>query len=112
MVRNFSTFLNHFTKGIEPITVVTHHDTLHTEEDRQTALKQASEATGSSIGRTLFIWNYTNENRTRNPEIERMALEILHSAVKEAEKAVVKIIAKTGLFLDWLIDRLINYLVD
>ena len=75
-------------KGIAPITVVTHRDTLKTEEDCKDALDEASAATGSSTSHTFFVWNYTKDNNKRNPEIEKMAFDILHYALMTAERAV------------------------
>ena len=77
-----------FTKGIAPITVVTHRDTLETEEDCKDALDEASAATGSSTSHTFFVWNYTKENKERNPAIEKMAFDILHYVLMTAERAV------------------------
>ena len=34
------------------------------------------------------MWNYTKENKNRNPEIERMTFDILHYALMTAERAV------------------------
>ena len=34
------------------------------------------------------MWNYTKENKERNPEIERMTFDILHYALMTAERAV------------------------
>ena len=89
-----------------PTTVVTHCDTLQTEENSMTALNEASEAVGSSPSSTYLIRNYTKENRTRDLEIELMALKILHSAVIGAERAVAKIVTGTGLLSNCLVDRL------
>ena len=77
-----------FSKGIAPITVVTHRDTLKTEEMCKDALDEASAATGSSISHTFFVTNYTKDNKDRNPEIEKMAFDILHYALMTAERAV------------------------
>ena len=77
-----------FSKGIAPITVVTHRDTLDTEEKCKDALDEASAATGSSISHTFFVTNYTKDNKDRNPEIEKMAFDILHYALMTAERAV------------------------
>ena len=77
-----------FTKGIAPITVVTHRDTLDTEEECKDALDEASAATGSSTSHTFFVWNYTKENKERNPKIEKMAFDILHYVLMTAERAV------------------------
>ncbi len=77
-----------FTKGIAPITVVTHRDTLETEEEEKDALDEASAATGSSTSHTFLVWNYTKENKARNPSIEKMAFDILHYALMTAERAV------------------------
>ncbi|PFX15719.1 uncharacterized protein LOC111343207 [Stylophora pistillata] len=74
--------------GIAPITVITHQDTLKTEEDEKDAFDEASAATGSSPSHTFFMWNYTKDNRSRNPEIERMTFDILHYALMTAERAV------------------------
>ncbi|KAL9963921.1 hypothetical protein ACROYT_G027477 [Oculina patagonica] len=74
--------------GIAPITVVTHRDTLETEEDCKDALDEASAATGSSTSHTFFVWNYNKENQDRNPKIEKMAFDILHYALMTAERAV------------------------
>lgn len=74
--------------GIAPITVVTHRDKLKDEEECKDALDEASAATGSSTSHTFFVWNYTKENKERNPEIEKMAFDILHYALMTAERAV------------------------
>lgn len=34
------------------------------------------------------MWNYTKENKARNPQIEKMAFDILHYALMTAERAV------------------------
>ena len=34
------------------------------------------------------MWNYTKENKERNPEIERMTFDILHNVLVAAERAV------------------------
>ena len=52
------------------------------------ALDEASAATGSSISHTFFVTNYTKDNKDRNPEIEKMAFDILHYALMTAERAV------------------------
>ena len=101
-------FVSSFS-GIEPITVVTHYDLLP-EQERETVRREASEATGSSLSYTLFIWNYTKENRDRNTEKERMALEILQRAVEESERAVIRVMEETGLFLYGLSMKLVNFL--
>lgn len=86
---HFNFFLSYFvTKGIAPITVVTHRDTLDTEEECKDALDEASAATGSSTSHTFFVWNYTKENKERNPEIEKMAFDILHYVLMTSERAV------------------------
>ena len=77
-----------FSKGIAPITVVTHRDKLEDEEACKDALDEASAATGSSTSHTFFVWNYTKENKERKPEIEKMAFDILHYALMTAERAV------------------------
>ena len=87
----FPTFISIFLsslKGIGPITVVTHRDTLDTEEECENALFEASAATGSSPSQTFFMTNYTKDNRERNPETERMIFDILHYALLTAEQAV------------------------
>ena len=76
------------TKGIAPITVVTHRDTLTTEEECENALYEASAATGSSPSHTFFVSNYCKDNSKRNPETERMTFDILHYALLTAERAV------------------------
>ena len=75
-------------KGIAPITVVTHRDTLETEEECKNALYEASAATGSSPSHTFFVANYTKKNSERNPDTERMTFNILHYALLTAERAV------------------------
>jgi len=77
-----------FQTGIAPITVVTHRDTLESEEECKDALDEASAATGSSTSHTFFVWNYTKDNKERKPEIEKMAFDILHYALMTAERAV------------------------
>ena len=69
------------TLGITPITVVTHHDKLKSQEECENALRQA-------LDHTFFIRNYTKDNSKRNPETERMIFDILHCALLTAEKAV------------------------
>lgn len=81
-------FIFCFPKGITPITVITHRDTLKNEEEEKDALDEASAATGSSTSHTFFVWNYTKENKVRNPQIEKMAFDILHYALMTAERAV------------------------
>ena len=76
------------TKGIAPITVVTHRDKLRTEEDCENALYEASAATGSSPSHTFFVSNYCKDNIACNPETERMTFDILHYALLTAERAV------------------------
>ena len=85
---HFKYFYFRFTKGIAPVTVVTYRDTLVTEEDCKDALEEASAATGSSTSHTFFVWNYTRENRERNPEIEKMVFDILECVLTTAERAV------------------------
>lgn len=75
-------------KGIAPITVVTHRDTLSTDEECENALYEASAATGSSPSHTFFVANYTREKSNRDPKIERMIFDILHYALLTAERAV------------------------
>ncbi|XP_068732112.1 inner centromere protein A-like [Montipora capricornis] len=75
-------------QGIAPMTVVTHHDTLKTKEEEDNAKYEASAATGSSPGHVFFMANYTKENSTRDPDIERMTFDILHFALLSAERAV------------------------
>ena len=77
-----------YTTGISPITVVTHRDTLKTNEECDDALDEASAATGSSPCHTFFVSNYCKDNPSRNPETERMIFDILHFAVMTAERAV------------------------
>ena len=77
-----------FLTGIAPITVITHSDKLKTEDQEKDAFDEASAATGSSPSHTFFMWNYTKENKKRNPEIERMTFDILHYALMTAERAV------------------------
>ena len=48
------------TKGIAPITVVTHRDKLSTEEECENALYAASAATGSLPSDTFLLTNYSN----------------------------------------------------
>ena len=76
------------TKGIAPITVVTHRDKLRTDEDCENALYEASAATGSSPSHTFFVSNYCKDNIKCNPETERMTFDILHYALLTAERAV------------------------
>lgn len=75
-------------RGIAPITVVTHRDTLSTDEECENALYEASAATGSSPSHTFFVANYTREKSNRDPKIERMIFDILHYALLTAERAV------------------------
>ena len=81
-------FLFTFLKGIAPITVVTHRDTLCTEEDCKNALEEGSAATGSSLRHTFLVSNYTRCHKERQLEIEKMVFDILHHALKNAEQAV------------------------
>ena len=81
-------FLFASTKGITPITVVSARDKLKTEEECESALYEASAATGSSSGHTFFVANYCKDNSKRNPETERMIFDILHYALLTAERAV------------------------
>lgn len=74
--------------GIAPITVITHRDTLQTEDDKKDAFDEASAATGSSPSHTFFMWNYTKDNKERNPQIEQMTFDVLHYALMTAERAV------------------------
>ena len=67
---------------------MSHRDTLKSEELCKDALDEASVATGSSRKHTFFMRNYSKRNRERNPEIEKMAIDILHSALMTAERAV------------------------
>lgn len=111
---NFST-IDYFSllfSEINPTTVVTHYDTLHTKEELTRARREASEATGSSLSNTLFIGNYTKENWDRNIKIERMALEILHRALEESERAVIRVMKETGLLIDGLSKKLVNFSTD
>ena len=78
------------TKGIAPITVVTHRDKLRTEEECENVLYEASAATGSSPSHTFFVAQYCEDNRQRHPETERMIFDILHYALLTAETAVKK----------------------
>ena len=77
-----------FSKGIAPITVVTHRGTLRSSEDCENALDEASAATGSSISNTFFVSNYNEDNKERNPEIEKIVFDILDCALMTAERAV------------------------
>ena len=61
---------------------------MKTEDQEKDAFDEASPATGSSPSHTFFIWNYTKENKDRNPKIERMTFDILHYALMTAERAV------------------------
>ena len=54
-------------KGIAPITVVTHRDTMETEEECENALYEASAATGSSPSHTFFVANYTKKEQRTQP---------------------------------------------
>ena len=76
------------TKGIAPITVVTHRDVLRTEEECENALYAASAATGSLPSDTFLLTNYCRDNSKRNPVTERMVFDILHCALLKAETAV------------------------
>ena len=81
-------FTSHIRNHPAPITVVTHHDKLKSQEECENALRQASAATGSSSEHTFFVRNYTKDNSKRNPETECMIFDILHCALLTAEKAV------------------------
>ncbi|CAH3152796.1 unnamed protein product, partial [Porites evermanni] len=73
---------------IAPITVVTHRDTLRTEEECESALYAASAASDSLPSHTFWAANYTKENSIRRAETERMTFDILHYALLTAETAV------------------------
>jgi len=75
-------------KGIAPVTVVTHRDTLNTEEECENALFEASAATGSSPSHTFFVANYTKDRPKRDPETEHLIFDILHFELLMAERAV------------------------
>ena len=77
-----------FQSGIAPVTVVTQRDKLKDEEDCHDALDEALAATGSSTSHTFLVWNYTENNKERNPKIEKIILDILHTALTTAEQAV------------------------
>lgn len=79
-----------FLKGIAPVTVITHLDAraLQDEEHYEDVLNEALAATGSYLRDTFFMLNYTEDNNERNPEIEKMALDILDCALMNAERAV------------------------
>ena len=66
----------------------THRDTLRSLEDCENALHGASAATGSSTSNTFFMWNYSKDNKERNPIIEKMVFDILDCALMNAERAV------------------------
>lgn len=70
------------------MTVVTHRDELHSQEDCDNARLDASAATGSSLDHVFFMANYTKQNSENNLETERMAFDILHYALLSAERAV------------------------
>lgn len=77
-----------FPKGIAPITVVTYRDRLKNDEDYEDTLNEVLAATGSYLRHTFFISNYTGDNEERNPEIQKMAFDILDCALINAERAV------------------------
>ena len=67
---------------------MTNRDKLTNQEECESALYEASAATGSSPSHTFFESNYTKNNSKRNPETERMTFDILHYALLTAERAV------------------------
>ncbi|XP_031570347.1 uncharacterized protein LOC116304714 [Actinia tenebrosa] len=75
-------------RGLSPVTVVTHRDTLRTQEDRNNALESASAATGSSRSHTFFVANYCPNNPGPNVETELEIFDILHFAILTAERYV------------------------
>ncbi|KAJ7376903.1 hypothetical protein OS493_031783 [Desmophyllum pertusum] len=74
--------------GIAPITVVTYRNKLDTEEECKEVLYEASAATGSSPGLTFFVSPYSKHKQQRDPDIERMVIDIMHYALMTAERAV------------------------
>ena len=66
---------------------MTNRDKL-TKEECESALYEASAATGSSPSHTFFESNYTKNNSKRNPQTESMTVDILHYALLTAERAV------------------------
>ena len=66
---------------------MTNRDKL-TKEECESALYEASAATGSSPCHAFFESNYTKNNSKRNPETEGMTFDILHYALLTAERAV------------------------
>ncbi|XP_031570340.1 uncharacterized protein LOC116304710 [Actinia tenebrosa] len=74
--------------GLSPVAVVTHRDTLHTQEECDNALESASAATGSSRSHTFFVANYCPNNPGPNVETELEIFEILRVALFNSEKYV------------------------
>jgi hypothetical protein len=70
------------------VTVVTHRDTLHTQEDRDKALELASAATGSSRSHTFFVANYCPNNPGPDVNTELQIFNILHVALLNSERYV------------------------
>ena len=94
-----------FLKGIVPITLVTHLDCQENEELDDDVLVEVLAATGSYLGHTFFMSNYNRDDKARNPEIEKMAFDILDCALMNAERAVKIMIQKeknkaVGMFED------------
>ena len=67
---------------------MTNRDKLTNQEECESALYEASAATGSSPTHTFFESNYTKNNSKRNPQTESMTFDILHYALLTAERAV------------------------
>ena len=57
-------------------------------DKEQDVLNEAAAATGSNLRDTFFISNYTEDHEERNPEIEKIAFDILDCALMSAERAV------------------------
>ncbi|KAK3740559.1 hypothetical protein QZH41_014949 [Actinostola sp. cb2023] len=76
------------TTGISPVTIVTHRDTLHTQEECDSALEFASAATGSSRSHTFFVANYCPANPGPDVNTELQIFDILHFAILTAERYV------------------------
>lgn len=74
--------------GYAPVTVITNLDQLKHKEDEDEAFDQAIKATGSSSNSTYFIANYAEDAVEQSLEVDRVALDILDSALISAEKFI------------------------
>ena len=70
------------------MTVITYLDKLKDKEDKDEAFDQAIKATGSSSNSTYFIANYAEDAVEQSLEVDRVARDILDSALISAEKFI------------------------